>query len=115
MALNLMRRGDIYLTNFSRAREAEADLVHPAVLVTNNAANADSIVVVVVPITSNIARIYPHDLELPNQRTGLNKDGKAQVNLIRHVNINRLIKRLGFVPDDLMNELDTRLREHLSL
>jgi mRNA interferase MazF len=71
--------------------------------------------VVVIPLTSNLDRVYPFELELPNQRTGLNKDSKAQIHLIRHVNVDRLKQALGFVPHDLMRDLDGRLRLHLAL
>jgi mRNA interferase MazF len=111
----ILRRADIVLTDFSPARSDEANFVRPAVIITNNKANAVSPVVVVVPLTSNVDRIYPHELLLPNNRTNLDRDSKAQANLIRHVNVNRIVKRLGFVPDDLMLELDSRIREHLGL
>lgn len=115
MAVGLVRRGDILLTNFEPAREGEANRIHPAVVVTNNAANAIAPVIVVVPLTSNIERIYPFELALPNNRTGLNLDSKAQVQLVRAVSLTRLLRRLGQVPLDLMLELDGRLREHLAL
>jgi mRNA interferase MazF len=111
----LIRRSDIMLTNLTPGRDGEANYVHPCIVVTNNEANANLDVLVVVPLTSNLERTFKYDLELPLNRTGLNKDSKAQVNLIRHVNVNRFMKRLGFVPDDLMLELDSRIREHLGL
>ena len=115
MALELIRRGDIFLTQFEPARAGEANYTHPAIVVTNNRANLITSVLVVIPITSNIERIYPFELALPNQRTGLNKDSKAQVNLIRHVSTDRFTRHLGFVPDDLMLELDRRIKDHLAL
>ena len=115
MAVNLIRRGDIILTNLSPGRPGEADKIHPAIVVTNNIANLKAPLIVVVPITSNLEKVFPFELELPNNHTGLNKDSKAQVNLIRHVHLNRLIKTLGYMPEDLMLELDARIREHLAL
>jgi mRNA interferase MazF len=115
VAIDLVRRGDIYLIDFAPARQGEANYVHPAVIVTNNRANAISPLLVVIPVTSNLERVYPFELFLPNQRTSLNKDSKAQVNLIRHVSVTRMARRLGFVPEDLMIELDRRIREHLAL
>ena len=115
MAIGLIRRGDIILTNFAPAREGEPNKIHPAIVVTNNIANANAPVLIVVPITSNLERIYPFDLFLPNNRTGLNLDSKAQVNLLRVVSLSRLIKTLGYTPQDLMEQLDQRIREHLAL
>jgi mRNA interferase MazF len=115
MAIGLIRRGDILLTNFSPARSGEPDDIRPAVVISNNVANANAAVLVVVPITSNLSRVYPFELLLPNNRTGLDLNSKAQANLLRAVNINRFIKPLGYVPEDLMGQLDERIREHLAL
>lgn len=111
----LFRRGDIVLTDFTPARDAEADYIRPAIIVSNNHVNAFAPAVMVVPLTSNAAKLYASDLFLPLNRTGLDRDGKAQVELMRHVNTNRIKKALGVVPSDLMAELDQRLREHLAL
>ena len=108
----IFQRADILLTDFANG---EANYTRPAIVITNNRANMIAPVVIVVPITSSTDRIYPIELALPLYRTGLDRDSKAQPNLIRHVNTNRLIKKLGFVPDDLMLELDFRVREHLGL
>jgi mRNA interferase MazF len=113
--MSLIRRGDIYFTHFGEARDGEVAYSHPSIVVSNNIANANTDVLVVIPITSNTQRIFVHDILLPLERTGLNKDSKAQVNLIRHISTSRLAKRLGFVPDDLMLELDERIFEHLGL
>lgn len=111
----LLRRGDIVLIDFAPARPAEADYVRPAVIVTNNQANAFAPVVMVVPLTSNLEKVYPVQLFLPAERSGLDRDSKAQVELLRHVTLQRVQKTLGHLPADLMAQLDMRLREHLAL
>jgi mRNA interferase MazF len=42
-------------------------------------------------------------------------DSKAQVEAMRAANVSRLIKRFGHAPDDLMAELDAKVRMHLKL
>lgn len=115
MAVGLIRRGDILLVNFSPARESEANSTQPAVVLTNNAANANSVVITVIPLTTNLGRVYPFQLLLPHQRTDLDEDSKAQVEQIRSVALSRVLRRLGQVPADLMLELDARVREQLAL
>ncbi len=111
----LIRRGGIFLVNFAPAREGEANYTRPAIVVSANTANEHLPVVVVVPLTSNIEQIYPWQLLLPNNRTDLDRDSKAQVELIRHVSSSRLLRRLGHVPENLMVVLDSLIREHLAL
>ena len=111
----LLRRGDIVLADFAPARAGEANYTRPAIIVTNNGANALAPVVVVIPLTSNIDKVYPMQLFLPSEQTGLDRDSKAQVELIRHISLQRIKKVLGYLPEDLAKMLDGRIREHLAL
>jgi len=113
--VGLIRRGDIFLVDFSPARNNEANFTRPAVVVTNNAANAQNVVITVVPLTSNVERVYSFQLLLPNERTDLNEDSKAQVEQLRSVALSRVLRRLGHVPEDLMMQLSERVRLHLAL
>lgn len=114
--MKLIRRGDIWLINYRPdGREGEAGQVHPGIIVSNNAANANTHLLITVPLTSNVERVYVTNVVLPNGRTGLDHDSKAQVEATRAAHISRLIKRLGQVPDDLMAEVDGKLRVHLGL
>jgi mRNA interferase MazF len=59
----LSRRGDIYLINYRPdGREGEAAQTHPGVIVTNNTANAKTHLLMTVPITSNIERLFVTDV-----------------------------------------------------
>lgn len=114
--MKLIRRGDIWLINFRPdGREDEAGQTHPGIVVSNNANNARAPLLQTVPLTSNTGRVYITNVVLPNQRTGLDFDSKAQIEAARATHVSRLIKRLGFVPDDLMLEIDGKLRMHFGL
>lgn len=110
----LLRRGDIVLANFPVVG-GEAAATRPAVIVSNNRANQYLPTATVVPLSSNLSRVYPHECVLPNQRTGLDHDSKAQPPLIRGISTRRVLGVIGYVPDDLMQQLDQLLREHLAL
>lgn len=115
MAVNLVRRGDIFLVHFGPARAGEPDFKRPAIVITNNVANAGADAVTVIPLTSNTEKVYDFQLFLPTERTGLNLDSKAQTELVTCVAVTHLLRRLGHVPADLMTELDARIRLHLGL
>lgn len=115
-----MRRGEIISVTFDPARGSEAAKTRPAVIVSNDAANATANrlgrgVITVVPVTSNIERIYPFQVLLPARTTGLPHDSKAQAEQVRSVAIERVGDRLGQLPTALITELDRALRIHLSL
>ena len=115
-----MRRGDVHLVDFEPSRDSEADKRRPAVIVSNDASNAIVArlgrgLVTVVPLTSNVARVYPFQVLLPAARTGLDLDSKAQTEQIRSVAIHRVGDRLGLLPYSLLDRLDEALRIHLDL
>jgi mRNA interferase MazF len=115
-----MRRGEIVTVSLDPALGSEAGKIRPAVVVSNDAANATATrlgrgVVTVVPVTSHVARIYPFQVLLPARQTGLKRDSKAQAEQVRSVSVQRVGARVGTLPAALMNELDQALRVHLGL
>ncbi len=72
-------------------------------------------VVTVVPITSNIERLFPFQVLLPATETGLRRDSKAQAEQVRSIAIERIHGRLGVVPQARLREIDEALRLHLAL
>jgi mRNA interferase MazF len=115
-----MRRGQIVIVNLDPSRGSEASKTRPAVVVSNDAANATATqlgrgVITVVPVTSNTTRIYPFQVLLPAHLTGLPHDSKAQAEQVRSVAVERVGKRVGHLPAALITELDQALRVHLSL
>lgn len=115
-----MRRGDIHLVDLDPVIGSESNKRRPAVIVSNDGANLaaarlDRGVVTVVPITSNLARVYPFQVRLPAAHTGLDRNSKAQAEQVRSVAVERIGARLGTVPGPLMLEVDEALRLHLAL
>jgi mRNA interferase MazF len=115
-----MRRGEIWQVDFDPARGSEANKHRPAVIVSNDRANATAArigrgVVTVVPVTSNIATIYPFQVLLAAATTGLAVDSKAQAEQIRSVATQRLQRRVGRVSQIELAQLDDALRLHLEL
>lgn len=115
-----MRRGDICSVNLEPVRGSEADKQRPAVIVSNDGANTTAVrlgrgVVTVVPITSNIERVYAFQVLLPAQDSGLRRDSKAQAEQVRSIAVERIGATIGRVPPSLMNSLDDALQLHLAL
>ena len=64
-------------------RGSEANKRRPAIIVSNDGANAMAArlgrgVVTVVPVTTNVERVYPFQVFLPAKESGLDRDSKAQ-------------------------------------
>lgn len=102
------------------ARRDEANKRRPAVIVSNDGANRTAQrhgrgVVTVVPITSNVSRVYPFQVLLPAKKCSLARDSKAQAEQIRSVTVERIGGVVGHLPADLADQLDRAIRLHLAL
>ena len=115
-----MRRGEIRLVDLDPVRGSEANKRRPGVIVSNDGANSTAQrlgrgVVTIVPVTSNIERVYPFQVLLPAQETGLAGDSKAQAEQVRSVAVERVGALVGTVTAQLQAALDEALRLHLAL
>jgi mRNA interferase MazF len=117
---SMMRRGDVYWVDLEPVKGSEADKTRPAVIVSNDAANRAAersrrSVVTVVPITSNIDRVFPFQTLIRAADCGLASDSKAQAEQVRTVATERLHSRIGHLPRATLQSLDGALRLHLAI
>ena len=110
-----IKRQDVFLVNFDPTVGAEAKKTRPALVVSNNINNAHSPIVSISPITSNVTRVYSFEVEVSAGIGGLRARSKVMVNQTRAVDRVRLIKRLGNLPDKIMEEIDNALNLHFGL
>lgn len=115
-----MRRGEIRLVDLEPVRGAEANKRRPAVIVSNDGANSAAErlglgVITVVPVTSNTTRVYPFQVLLEAEITGLQRISKAQAEQVRSIAVERVGVSIGRLPADLIAQLDEALRLHLAL
>jgi mRNA interferase MazF len=106
------------------APEGEAAKTRPAILISNTThatrvAISGHGTVIAVPLTSNVERVFPFQLELLDHDTlrtmGLRTPSKAQVEQMRSVSISRVLHVQGRVPGRVAWQLDELIKLHLSL
>jgi len=115
-----MLRGEIRQVELGAQPPNEAAHRRLAVIVSNDGANLAAArsgrgVVTVVPLTSNVEKVYPFQVLVPGGVSGLERDSKAQAEQVRSISTERVKGRVGVVSIDLMHALDNALRLHLSL
>jgi mRNA interferase MazF len=108
------------MVDLDPVRGSEANKTRPAIIISNDAANTTAArlgrgVVTVVPITSNIERVYAFQVLLRAEATGLPRDSKAQAEQVRSITVNRIGDQCGALPVGQAHELDEALRTHLAL
>jgi mRNA interferase MazF len=115
-----MLRGEIWQVDLDPVRGSEANKQRPAVIVSNDRANATAArlgrgVVTVVPVTSATDKIFPFQVLVSMADSGLAADSKAQAEQVRSVATQRLLRRIGRVSPSELADLDDALRLHLAL
>jgi len=115
-----MLRGEIRIVDLGAALPSEAHRRRPAVIVSNDGANAVAArlgrgVLTVVPVTSNVDSVYAFQALLVAGTSGLDRDSKAQAEQVRSVSVDRIGELVGVVPAATMFEIDDALRLHLEL
>jgi mRNA interferase MazF len=93
-----MKRGEVWWIDFDPSIGGEIQKMRPAVIVSNNAANAHLNRIQVVPLTTSIERVFPGEALV---RVG-NQTRKALATQIMTAAKERLGRRLGVLrPEDL--------------
>jgi mRNA interferase MazF len=111
-----MKRGEIYYANLSPAVGSEMDKRRPILIVSNDANNRAANTVTILPITSNVTRIYPFEVLLNPEDSGLSKPSKVQAQQVRTISKQRINSdALGSVTEEIMQLVDAAIKLHLDL
>ena len=88
----------------------------PAAVVQNDSANRRSPITIVAAITSQFEEpLYPTEVRVRAPEGGLTTDSVVLLNQIRSVDKGRLVRRLGILRSETMEEVDRALLLSLGL
>jgi mRNA interferase MazF len=111
-----MRRGEIYYADLTPTVGSEINKRRPVLIVSNDANNRVASTITVLPITSNVSRVYPFELLLTPRESGLPKPSKAQAQQIRTISKERVRgSAVGRLNVALMRKAEDAMRLHLDL
>jgi len=107
-------RGEIWLVSLEPVAGHEIGKTRPALVISNDRNNQFAETITVLPITSNVKKIYPFETFIPKKETNLPVDSKIKSNQIRTVGKKRLIKLIGNVSEEKLKEVKQALFIHLN-
>jgi len=110
-------RGDILLVDLDPKKGSEMGKVRPCVVVQNNIGNKYSPTIVVVIITSQIPlKIYPVDVFIQKESSGLDKDSLIVGSQIYTIDVaERVIKKIGQLDAKVMQKVTLALKYNLQI
>jgi mRNA interferase MazF len=106
-----LKRGEVWWVSFGPSVGGEVRKTRPAVIVSNNAANAVLNRVVVVPLTSRTGKVYPSEALVQVE----GKEAKAMANQITTAARERLQNRMGALSPGDLRAVEDAILLHLGI
>ena len=106
-----MKGGDVWWVNFDPSVGGEIRKKRPAVIVSNNAANQFLNRVQVIPLTSNVDKLYPSEAYITLQ----GKKAKAMADQLTTVSKKRLLNQAGTISNTEMEGIKRAIKVQLNL
>lgn len=93
--------------NFDPGIGSEIRKTRPCLVIQNNIDNEYSPIVIVAAITSRFGNtLYPTEVFIGASQSGLDRDSVVQLNQIRSIDKQRLMRRVGLLDDTIMSQVN---------
>ena len=106
-----MKRGDVFDVRLNPTEGSEQAGTRPAVIVSRDAINRYSPVIVIAPFTkaANVKRDYPSNVRVSRGEGGLTVGSVALTGQVRAIAKTRLLRLRGSLSSSIMQQIDQAL------
>ena len=114
--MQLILRGEIYKAALDPVLGSEQGGTRPVLIVQNNVGNKYSPTVIALAVTSRLSKArLPTHIEVERGVAGLPRDSLILAEQVRTLDKQRLVSRMGALPDTLMAQVERAMRMSLGL
>lgn len=110
-----IERGDLFWANLDPTIGVEIQKRRPVIVVSNNAINRYSQLVIVLPITTNLNHFSPSHVLLPKGEGGLQQDSKVVTEQIRALDQQRLVSKIGTASQQFLRLIEKAMLNSLDM
>lgn len=103
------KRGEIFIADLNPGFGREIHKKRPVLVISNDVLNQNLSTVIMIPLSSIIPEFIGPDVVKVNKKVGLDKESILIVNQIRSVDQARLIKRVGVLSQDKIEQVEDAL------
>lgn len=107
----MKQRGDIWWINFDPSVGQEIKKKRPAIIVSNNMSNKYLKRFQVIPVSSNVEKIYPSETTIQIE----GNTGKVMADQLTTVSELRLVSKIGNVTEKELEEIESIIKLQLDL
>ncbi|MCL2095679.1 MAG: type II toxin-antitoxin system PemK/MazF family toxin [Oscillospiraceae bacterium] len=99
--VRIINKWEIYFCNLNPVQGSEQRGLRPVIVISNDDVNHNLPVSAIIPLSSIKPndKIYPTEVKLSKEITGLQKDSVAMIQQIRTVSHNRFNNKAGIITD----------------
>ena len=96
-----MRTREIWLANLDPTKGCEQSGERPVLIISGNAMNSGSGLVIVCPLTTKIKNFVGNVVIQPNELNGLSSPSEILVFQVRTISKQRLVKQIGHISTEI--------------
>lgn len=108
------KRGEIWLVNFNPGRGSEQKGIRPALIIQNDTGNQYASTTIIAAITTTLKK-YPVTVIIDRGKGGLKEQSMVNLAQVLTVDKERLIKKLGQLGADKMEEIGEAIKISLGV
>lgn len=109
------KRGEVFIADLNPGFGREIHKRRSVLVISNNSLNQNLSTVIVIPLSSIIPEFIGPDVVKIEDKIGLDRESVLIVNQIRSIDQTRLIKRVGILSQDKIEQVEEALEIALGM